>query len=123
MKKLFRATITAPVTAAVLAFSPLLAYAQPRQPPGGVTAPSDVYTDPNDWVDLLIAITNWIFYILTFVAVIMLLYAAFLYITAGDDEEKVKKAKNIIIYAVIGLMIALLANGVPTLLRTIIGVY
>lgn len=81
----------------------------------------NIYTSPDDYVALLRAVVNWFFYILTFVAVIMLFYAAFLYITAGDDDEKLKKARKIIIYGIVALMLALLANGVPILIRTIIG--
>ncbi len=43
------------------------------------------------------------------VAVLMLLWAAFLFITQGGNEEKVKTARNYLIYALIGLAIATLA--------------
>ncbi|MFZ1484403.1 MAG: pilin [Candidatus Saccharimonadales bacterium] len=44
------------------------------------------------------------------VAVIMIMVGGFKYITASGDSSKVSSAKNTIIYAVIGLVIAALAQ-------------
>lgn len=44
------------------------------------------------------------------VAVIMIMVAGFKYITAGGDSAKITSAKSTIIYAVIGLVIAALAQ-------------
>ena len=46
------------------------------------------------------------------IAVIMVLVAAFHYMTAGDDAQKVKKAHQTIAYAVIGLIVATLSSFV-----------
>jgi hypothetical protein len=43
-------------------------------------------------------------------AVIMIMIAGFKYITAGGDTAKITSAKNTIVYAVIGLIIAALAQ-------------
>jgi len=42
-------------------------------------------------------------------AAIMIIYGGIVYLTAGDDEEKTKKAKKIIINGIIGLVIILVA--------------
>lgn len=44
------------------------------------------------------------------VAVIMIVYAGFKYITSGGAQEKVTSAKNTILYAIIGLVIVALAQ-------------
>ncbi len=44
------------------------------------------------------------------VAVIMIIVGGFRYITSAGNQEKVKSAKNIIIYAIIGLVIVALAQ-------------
>lgn len=44
------------------------------------------------------------------VAVIMIIYAGFKYITSGGDSGKVTSAKNTIVYAAIGLVIVALAQ-------------
>lgn len=43
-------------------------------------------------------------------AVIMIIYGGFRYITSGGDSARVSSAKNTLIYAVIGLAIAVLAQ-------------
>lgn len=50
--------------------------------------------------------------ILGVVAVIMILYAGFLWLTAGGSEENVTKAKKIIKQAAIGIIIISLAYGI-----------
>ena len=59
--------------------------------------------------DLLI---TWIFTILLVLAVIFIILAAFQYLTAGGEEEKIKKAHQKIIYAIVAIAVAFLAQGV-----------
>ena len=54
-------------------------------------------------------------------AVIMFLYAAFLFLTGGGNEETTKKARSYLIYAVIGLIVALFAFNLPGIIRSTIG--
>jgi hypothetical protein len=44
------------------------------------------------------------------VAVIMIIYGGFRYITSGGDSNRVGSAKNTLIYAIIGLIIVALAQ-------------
>ena len=46
------------------------------------------------------------------VAVIMIMISGFKYTTAGGDSNKVSSAKNTLIYAIIGLVIVALAQGI-----------
>ncbi|MFA6392373.1 MAG: pilin [Patescibacteria group bacterium] len=57
----------------------------------------------------VIAIIQWILGLLGLIAVILVLYGGFTWMTAGGNEEKVEKAKKIITAAVIGLVIILVA--------------
>ena len=50
-----------------------------------------------------------------------LLWAGWLYISAGGDAVKVTKAKQAVIYAVIAIFIAIVAAAVPDLLKSIFG--
>ena len=70
----------------------------------------DILRD-NDFIDALNSIVNWLFTILLIVAVIFILIAAFNFITAAGDPEKVKTARQFVIYALIGVVVALLARG------------
>lgn len=58
-----------------------------------------------DNAKIIITIINWINWFLAVVIVLMIIYAWFLYITSGWAEDKQKKAKNIIIYTAIWLLI------------------
>ncbi len=84
---------------------------------------------PGDWDDWgLICmigtvhyITNWIFYIIMIVVMIMVLYGAFTFLTSAGDPGKTGKATKVITFAVIGMVIALLARAVPQAVKFITG--
>jgi hypothetical protein len=57
----------------------------------------------------VVNIIQWILGLLGLIAVIMILYGGFVWMTAGGNEEKVASAKKVISAAVIGLIIVLLA--------------
>lgn len=62
-----------------------------------------------DLKETVINIINWVLGLLGIIAVIMILYAGFQWMTAGGNEDKVSSAKKIISAAVVGLIIILLA--------------
>lgn len=57
-------------------------------------------------------VTNTILYIVGIVAVIMLIIGGIRYVTSGGDAKKVTDAKNTVLYAIIGLVIAFLAFAI-----------
>lgn len=57
----------------------------------------------------VINIISWVLGILALVAVVMIIYGGFVWLTAGGNEEKVESAKKTIGAAVIGLIVVLLA--------------
>lgn len=57
-------------------------------------------------------ITNTILYIVGVVAVIMLIIGGIKYLISGGDSKKVTDAKNTVLYAIIGLIIALLSFAI-----------
>jgi amino acid transporter len=57
----------------------------------------------------IVSVIQWILGFLGLIAVVLILYGGFTWMTAGGNEEKVEKAKKIITAAVIGLVIVLLA--------------
>lgn len=54
------------------------------------------------------------------IAVGIMIWSAFTFLTAGDSEEKVDKAKKILLYAVIAAAVALLASGVKPIVYNIL---
>ena len=57
-------------------------------------------------------ITNTVLYIVGIVAVIMLIVGGIKYVISGGDAKKVTDAKNTVLYAIIGLVIAFLAFAI-----------
>ena len=70
---------------------------------------------------ILTKATNWFFGIVIAIAAIMLISAGFTYILSGGNEEKMKTALNSVIYALIGVAIALLAKGLVYLICNLLG--
>lgn len=66
---------------------------------------SKVCENITDNAKILITIINWINGFLALVILLMIIYAWFLYITSWGADEKQKKAKNILIYVTIWLII------------------
>ena len=77
------------------------------------TAQGDGVPDELDGEDGVVTqIINVFLYIIGIISVIMLIFGGFLYITSAGNPEKVKNAKNTIMYAIIGLIIAIFAYAI-----------
>lgn len=103
--------------AAVLA-SPLAALAQITQPP--INYGDAPITSLGGVQSSLTAIVNWVIVIFWILTVLFLIWAAVLYLTAAGNEEKIKEARNRVIYALIAAAIALLANGLSGIVYSIL---
>jgi len=58
---------------------------------------------------IVLTIINWFLFFLGLTATVFLIYGGFLYITSAGSDDNVNKAKKIIIYAAIGLILILVA--------------
>lgn len=74
---------------------------------------ADFFTVLNRIIDFLLLIA-WP------IAIVMTIWAGFLFITAGDSEEKVKKARTMLLYIVIGIAILIFSKGIISLVTNII---
>jgi hypothetical protein len=68
--------------------------------------------------DLLHSIVNIISLLVGAIAIIMIIVSGFKYITSGGDSAKVSSAKNTLIYAMIGLAVAVLAQLIVNVVFT-----
>lgn len=73
-------------------------------------------------MNLIFTITDWIFFALVALATIFILLGAFNILTAGGNAEKVTTGRSYILWAAIGLIVALLARVIPSLARFFVGV-
>lgn len=107
MKKKLSALILVGLLTVLLV--PMLALAQ-EEPPG-----------PVDLWDAIDNVTSWFYGIFLALAVIMVVYAGFMFLTAGGDAEKITKARNALMYAVIGVVVALLARSIVPIAKALLG--
>ncbi len=56
-------------------------------------------------ITLFTSVINYVNGFLSLVIVVLIIYAGFLVLTSGGDDEKMKKAKGIVKYIVIGVLL------------------
>lgn len=100
-----------------LALLPFLALAQLEPAPG------PILTTPGAISRLVVNVLNWLGGIVMVIAIIMLLWAAILYLTAGASETAHSKAKGVLIYAIVGIAIAVLAYSVRPFIQNVLQGY
>ncbi|MBP7760285.1 hypothetical protein KA093_00650 [Candidatus Saccharibacteria bacterium] len=66
----------------------------------------------NDVAGFVKSIINLLLYILGAIAVLMIVIGGIRYTTSGGDQSGVKGAKDTILYAVIGLVVAMMAYAI-----------
>ena len=69
--------------------------------------------------NLFCPIQTYMFWILISLSVIMIMWAAYLFVTAKDDEEQVSEAKKSMFYAALGIVAGLLARAFPLVIASI----
>ncbi len=119
MKNLRR--IAAGVGVLALVLVPAISLAQGIGNPtggSGVTSPINSISGVQDLLNRVLRIMYVIFFI---IAAIFIVLAAFQYLTAGGDEEKVGKAKQMLIYAIVAIAVALIATGVSSVVTGVLG--
>lgn len=79
--------------------------------------PATKCTTIEECINLVI---DFLFLIAIIVAPLMILIAGFYFMTAAGNPERVRKAKDIMLYTVIGFVIVLLAKGIVSAIRGII---
>lgn len=78
----------------------------------GTTGVNTVGNNSNDLMNSVTGIINGIIAALGIVAVIIIIIGGVNYMTSSGDANKVKKAKDTILYGVIGLVICVLAFAI-----------
>lgn len=77
----------------------------------GIAEETSLYQAIKDW-------TNFFLGFFALIAMIAIIFAGFMYVTARGEQEQVEKAKKTIIYAVIGIIVVLLAYVIVNSLIT-----
>jgi len=93
-----------------LRFGVSVAYAQTQTSASGAVG---------QFVALFCRIAGWMFTLLMILSVVMILVAAFHYLTSEGDAEKVRKATHTITYAAVAILVALISFTFPDLMLSI----
>ena len=108
---------TATLTASAL-IAPAVSAETPAQKYTGTAAQQAATADSRDLMSILNLIINVALGVIGFVAVVMIIMGGVQYTTSSGDAAKVTKAKNTILYGVVGLVIALLAFAIVNFILT-----
>ena len=87
----------------------------------GFEEPTKPITTAGQVTEVINRVASFLFAVFIALAVVFLIVAALFYLTAAGNEEQVKKAKNILVYAIVAIVIALIAGGVTTFIGDILG--
>jgi hypothetical protein len=117
MKKLMK-KIYLMVTGGIILLAPTAVFALPGQDSGLKLENPIKY---NSIADVLNAFLEILIRLGTIVAVIMFIYAGFLYLTAQGDESKVKDAHKVFKNTIIGTAILLGAQAIGLIIKNTIG--
>jgi len=90
---------------------PLVAFAQDWMNNFLINQPYLVNRDP---VQLIFDIVRYVLGFLGVIAVIVIIIGGFMWMTAAGNEEKVAKAKKVLVQGIIGLAIVMLAFVIAT---------
>jgi hypothetical protein len=80
-----------------------------------------IVTSANSFIDLIGVVVDWLFVFLVAVSVIFIVLAGFQFVVGGGEPTSVSQARTKLMWAAVGIVIALLAQGVPTALESIFG--
>lgn len=70
-------------------------------------------------IDMVNRITNWAFTALLAIVVIMVIVAGIMFTTAGGNPEAQTKARTILLYALVGFAVGMIARGIIALVTMI----
>ncbi len=80
------------------------------------TLPKEVVSFPS-LIKTIMLVGRWMFGILMALGVVFIVYAGFLYLIAQGNDTKLATAKKVLIYAIVGLIIGVLAGGVALMIQ------
>ena len=89
------------IAATLIASAPLTAL-------GANFVPAGTGLPAGSIIGIVTNLMNWLLLFIGILGVIGFIIAGILYLTAAGDEEQIEKAKNAMVYSIIGIIVALL---------------
>jgi hypothetical protein len=84
------------------------------------TSPSKPSGVPSQFDQAIINLTNWILGFVTMIAVLAIIWGGVNYLTSAGNEDQARSGKNIIKYALMGLVVAGIAYAIVNVIVTVI---
>lgn len=103
-----------------LLLSPAIVLAQDNGDNGNGPEAWPTIESPEDLIKILDTVARWLMTIVFIVAAIFIVVAAYRFVTSGGDPMQVTSARQAILYALIGVAVALLAWGIVQVVKSII---
>ncbi len=75
-----------------------------------------------DILQIITNIVNWVFAIFLAISALFIIMAAFQFLTAGGDSTKVSSARDKLLYAAIGIAVAMLSRAVVPIVKNILNI-
>ena len=113
MKKIIAVSLLTLLLAVTIAGQASAIASPERTIPTGITTAAG-------FIGAIRVLTDWLFVILVVVAVIFIVLAGLQFITGGGDPAAVSMARTKLIWAAVGIGIALLARGLPPAIENLI---
>ncbi len=77
-------------------------------------------SEPNDILDVFRNILSFLWQVFTIVTVIFFVIAGLMYATAAGEPTRIDKAKKMLLYGVMGAIVAILSGSVEGVMRGIL---
>jgi len=87
---------------------------------GVIAVPMLVSADNDSVTNTIENITGWVITVSLVLATMMYVVGGFLWMSDAGNLERVKTAKNIIVSTTIGLVVILMANGLISIVKTLV---
>ncbi|MCL2037518.1 pilin [Candidatus Saccharibacteria bacterium] len=84
----------------------------------GEGQPTELFDGPQALIPRAI---NLMLFVVGILAIFMLIWGGIRYVISGGNQEKVKDAKNTILYAIIGLVVAILGYAIVSWVVSVVG--
>lgn len=84
----------------------------------GEGQPTDLFSGPTAIIPRAI---NLMLFVVGVLAIFMIIYGGIRYVLSGGDNSRVKDAKNTVLYAIVGLIVAILGYALVQWVTSVVG--
>ena len=78
------------------------------------------FVGPTPVAEIVVNVITWMMSIIGVIAVAFIIYGGIMYATSAGNEQQIERAKKILLYAIIGLVIAIMALVIATLVTRVV---